>query len=111
MLARRRTLDPNCRLVFPGPGGQPRTKPSAAIEAAMTAVGLNRPDIVSKYGRATCHSLRHTFASWLIQNGADLSEVRDALGHASVTTTTRYAHLAKGATITKLGGILSNIGK
>lgn len=76
----------------------------------MTAVGLNEPDTVAKYGRATIHSLRHTFASWLIQNGADLGEVADALGHASLNMTRRYAHLSKGATVAKLGGILNGIG-
>jgi integrase len=110
VLSRRHPGEGQTGLVFPGPHGRPRTKPSSALGDAMTAVGLNRPDIVAKYGKATCHSLRHTFASWLIQNGADLSEVKDALGHATVTTTTRYAHLAKGATMTKLGGILSKIG-
>ena len=97
-------------LVFPGPAGRPRSQPSGAIGEAMTAVGLNEPDTVAKYGRATIHSLRHTFASWLIQNGADLGEVADALGHASLNMTRRYAHLSKGATVAKLGGILNGIG-
>jgi integrase len=97
-------------LVFPGPQGRPRTKPTDAIGEAMNAVGLNDPATVARFGKATIHSLRHTFASWLVQNGADLGEVQDALGHSSITTTTRYAHLSKGATVAKLGGILSKIG-
>lgn len=96
-------------LVFPGPGGKPRAQPSRAIGEAMDEVGLNASDTVAKYGRATVHSLRHTFASWLIQNGADLGEVADALGHASLNMTRRYAHLSKGATLAKLGGILNGI--
>ncbi len=40
------------------------------------------------------HDLRHTFASWLMQAGAALVDVRDLLGHASVEMTERYAHLA-----------------
>ncbi|HWP82849.1 MAG TPA: tyrosine-type recombinase/integrase [Bacteroidota bacterium] len=39
------------------------------------------------------HSLRHTFASWLIQNGASIYEVQKLLGHSSVVVTQIYAHL------------------
>lgn len=38
------------------------------------------------------HDLRHTFATWARQSGADLELVRAALGHASIATTQRYAH-------------------
>ena len=40
------------------------------------------------------HDLRHTCAAWLVTAGVPLSEVRDLLGHASVTMTEKYAHLA-----------------
>jgi len=40
------------------------------------------------------HDLRHTCAAWLVSEGVPLSEVRDLLGHASITMTERYAHLA-----------------
>src|SRR4051794_13734081 len=69
----------------------------------MDAAGLNAPELVAKYGR------RHTFASWLVQTGAELHEVSGALGHSSVAMTQRYAHLSKGATVAKLGGILTNM--
>jgi integrase len=39
------------------------------------------------------HSMRHTFASRLIQRGAHLAEVQELMGHADITTTRRYAHL------------------
>lgn len=39
------------------------------------------------------YDLRHTAASWLVQNGVEITTVRDVLGHSSISTTSRYAHL------------------
>ena len=46
------------------------------------------------YPDVTLHTLRHTCASRQVQAGVDLYRVRDWLGHSSITTTERYAHLA-----------------
>jgi|SRR6266566_4243738 len=40
------------------------------------------------------HDRRHTFASWAIQRGATLPELKDLLGHSSLAMVMRYAHLA-----------------
>jgi site-specific recombinase XerD len=39
------------------------------------------------------HSLRHTFASWLVQDGVSLYEVQKLLGHSSIDVTQIYSHL------------------
>ncbi len=48
----------------------------------------------AEIGHVRPHDLRHTAASWALQNGATLAEVGQLLGHVSPQTTQRYAHLA-----------------
>lgn len=45
-------------------------------------------------GKLTPHTLRHTFASELIEEGFSTREVQETLGHASVSTTELYTHIA-----------------
>lgn len=51
---------------------------------------------VAEAERVSPHTLRHTFATNLLREGANLRTVQDALGHEDVSTTMRYTHLVNG---------------
>jgi integrase len=112
VLQRRFTVrDPKQTLVFPGRYGDARQGSCLAILRAIQRCGLNaEPEIVARHGKATAHSLRHSFASWLIQDGAGLAEVQDVLGHSTIQMTRRYAHLAGQDTADKLASRLDQMG-
>jgi integrase len=79
--------------------GKIRTAFESAVEAA-------------KVDDFRFHDLRHTFASWAVQRGASLHELKDLLGRSSLAMVMRYAHLAPEnlrQAVKKAGGVLAEV--
>lgn len=66
---------------------------SRTFERAVKALGLN-DGITDRRQKVVFHSLRHTFASRLVQRRVSLYEVKELLGHSDIAMTQRYSHLA-----------------
>lgn len=66
---------------------------SRTFERAVKALGLN-DGITDRRQKVVFHSLRHTFASRLVQKRVSLYEVKELLGHSDIAMTQRYSHLA-----------------
>lgn len=100
--ARRRAVDPRA-----GCERRHHINESAVQKAVKNAVrkaGIEKP--------ASCHTLRHSFATHLLERGMDIRTVQQQLGHRDVRTTQIYTHVLNrggAAVLSPLGGVLKRL--
>jgi site-specific recombinase XerD len=71
-----------------GKGPLSRNTLGRAIRAARQQSGIRK--------RVSCHTLRHSYATHLLERGVDLRSIQGLLGHANIKSTIIYLHLTQG---------------
>jgi integrase len=93
MLKARHTNQTPNALVFHGPGGQQQAEIGSAFRRVVADLGFNM-GLTDPRQKVVFHSLRHTYASWLVQAGEAIYTVQQLMGHSTLAMTERYSHLA-----------------
>lgn len=96
----RRFNEKTSRYIFTNRTGGAKKYNSKTLTKAFQRAGIEG---------ATAHTLRHTHASRLIQNGLNLYEIKEVLGHSDIKTTMRYAHLEQAAVSLKVKEVMNRL--
>ncbi len=92
------------RVLFPGYRGRHLStrQISRLFKMAARAAAITKP--------VTLHTLRHSFATHLLERGVDIRVIQALLGHSKLTTTARYASVATGM-IAAVGSPLDDLNR
>lgn len=96
----RRFSTKDGQYVFSNRDGDARGYSTHSIRKAIARAGIKNCRV---------HTLRHTHASRLIQNGMSVYEVREILGHSDIKTTMRYAHLEQRQVTAKARDVMNRL--
>ncbi len=97
---RREAASSKAKYVFEAKDGTARKYSPKAFQTAIKR---------AKIDGATIHTIRHTFASKLVQAGVSLQELQDLLGHASASTSAIYGHLVPNQAAARAAAILNGV--
>lgn len=77
----------NQKYLFSGPKGKLTTRNvQKIVQSAAEKAGLSK--------EVHCHTLRHSFATHLLENGVDIRKIQELLGHSDLSTTQIYTHIS-----------------
>jgi site-specific recombinase XerD len=93
MLEERKQNSNSNDLIFLSRNGGEITAVPDRFAGTVKELGFNT-GITDDRQKVVFHSLRHTFASWLVMSGVDLYTVQKLMGHSTMSMTERYSHLA-----------------
>lgn len=97
MLKEREEKRANAELIFSDRAGLELKNYGISREFKMATNALKLNEGISDdLDKVVFHSLRHTFCSWLVEEGVDLYTVKEMAGHKTLSMTARYSHLGNG---------------
>ena len=100
IVRRKQTIETD--FIFTNKTGGPRGYAGQSIRKALNRAGLKD---------YTIHTLRHTHATRLIQNGMSVYEVQAILGHTDIKTTSRYAHLEQATVSARARDVINRLNR
>jgi integrase len=99
-ILKRRYATKSGSFIFQNKVGSARNHITHTFQKAFKRAGISG---------CTAHTLRHTHATRLIQNGLNLYEIKEILGHADIKTTMRYAHIEQQSVSRKATDLINLI--
>ena len=97
--AKQLSIDPRPMPESPEPHVPPRTQRHHYHQSTLQKSVKKAVEVAGITKKVTCHTLRHSFATHMLEAGSDIRTIQELLGHADLNTTMIYTHVAStGAT-------------